>query len=151
MTPRTSIAAILVAAAFAACAGSATTAMAQDAAPTSGLTLTITGISQPQGNMSIGVFDAEGYDSGAATTGANVDVTADTITINFDTLAPGEYGIKLFHDVNGNGKMDTNPFGAPTEPYAFSNNAKGRFGPAKWDAARFTVDEDGTVHIISME
>ncbi len=41
--------------------------------------------------------------------------------------------------MNGNGKMDTNPFGMPVEPYAFSNNAVGNMGPAKWDRARFEV------------
>ena len=153
MTIRTTIPAIILAA-LATLVPASAPATAQDAAsatPSSGLTLTVTGISKTQGRMTIGVFDAEGYETGAATTGAEVDVTAETLTVSFEALAPGEYGIKLFHDVNGNDKMDTNPFGAPTEPYAFSNNAKGRFGPAKWDAARFTVDEDGTVHIISME
>jgi uncharacterized protein (DUF2141 family) len=38
----------------------------------------------------------------------------------------------------------------PTEPFAFSNNAKGRFGPAKWDDARFEVTEDGAVQIITL-
>ena len=35
--------------------------------------------------------------------------------------------------------MDANPFGLPTEPYGFSNNAVGNMGPASWDRARFTV------------
>ena len=35
--------------------------------------------------------------------------------------------------------MDLNPFGIPTEPYAFSNNAIGNMGPARWGQARFTV------------
>ncbi|MNR30585.1 hypothetical protein D3C85_1480510 [compost metagenome] len=54
-------------------------------------------------------------------------------------LPAGAYGMKAFHDVNGNGKMDTNPFGMPSEPFAFSNNAVGNMGPAKWDRARFEV------------
>ena len=47
--------------------------------------------------------------------------------------------MKAYHDVNGDGTMNTNPFGMPTEPYAFSNNAVGNMGPARWDRARFAV------------
>ena len=47
--------------------------------------------------------------------------------------------MKAFHDVNGNGRMDSNPFGMQTEPYAFSNDAKGQRGPAAWADAAFTV------------
>ena len=47
--------------------------------------------------------------------------------------------MKAFHDVNGDGEMNTNPFGMPIEPYAFSNNAVGNMGPARWEQARFTV------------
>ena len=65
-------------------------------------------------------------------------------------LTPGEYGIKLYHDVNGDGEMNTNPFGMPIEPFAFSNNAKGRFGPARWDAARFEVTEEGASQTIAI-
>ena len=65
-------------------------------------------------------------------------------------LAPGEYAVKLYHDVNGDGEMNTNPFGMPIEPFAFSNDAKGRFGPAKWDAAKFTVGSEAVTHTITM-
>ncbi|MEM1357929.1 MAG: DUF2141 domain-containing protein, partial [Bacteroidota bacterium] len=30
---------------------------------------------------------------------------------------PGRYVLAAYHDVNGNGKLDTNLFGAPAEPY----------------------------------
>ena len=37
------------------------------------------------------------------------------------------------------GEMNLNPFGIPSEPYAFSNNAVGNMGPASWERARFAV------------
>jgi len=52
--------------------------------------------------------------------------------------------------VDGNGQMNSNAFGIPSEPYAFSNNAQGTMGPAKWDAAKFIVTADGAVQIISL-
>ena len=52
--------------------------------------------------------------------------------------------MKAFHDVNGDGEMNTNPFGMPIEPYAFSNNAVGNMGPARWSAAHFAVSGETT-------
>ncbi len=71
-----------------------------------------------------------------------VDVAAGQHVAVLHDLPDGDYGLKVFHDVNGNGKMDVNPFGLPIEPYAFSNNAIGNMGPAGWDRARFTVAGD---------
>lgn len=121
------------------------------AEPTTGLTVTIDGIETVSGKISLGVFDETGYESGKAVDGASITVDGSSVTASFEGLAPGEYGVKLFHDVNGNGSMDTNPFGMPIEPYAFSNNAKGRFGPAKWEQAKFVVEVDGTTHAITMQ
>jgi len=118
---------------------------------TTQLTVTIDGIKDVQGTINLGVFDQSGYDGeSGAVNGARITVDADTVTATIEGLAPGTYGIKLYQDVNDNGAMDTNPFGMPTEPYAFSNNAKGRFGPAKWDQAAFEVTADGTTHTITL-
>lgn len=119
-------------------------------ASASELTVNIEGIEKAQGTISMGLFDAETYNGEGAVTGANLIVEGDTVSTVFENLAPGEYAIKLYHDVNDDGEMNTNPFGMPTEPYAFSNDAKGRFGPAKWEAAKFTVEADGTIHTITM-
>lgn len=53
--------------------------------------------------------------------------------------APGEYAIVVVYDKNGNGKLDTGIFRIPKEKIGYSNNAKGKFGPAKWDDTRFMV------------
>jgi uncharacterized protein (DUF2141 family) len=54
---------------------------------------------------------------------------------NFDAPA-GSYAIVAMHDENGNGKLDSNIFGVPTEGYGASKGAQGTFGP-KYDDARF--------------
>lgn len=55
----------------------------------------------------------------------------------FSGVAPGTYAVSVFHDQNNNGKMDTNLIGMPKEGVGASNNAKGHFGPPKFDAASF--------------
>ncbi|MFL9927632.1 DUF2141 domain-containing protein [Herbaspirillum lusitanum] len=60
-------------------------------------------------------------------------------------LPPGRYALKSFADENGNGKLDTNIVGLPTERYGFSNNAKGRMGPPGFDAAAIQLDTDSSI------
>ncbi|MEM8616876.1 MAG: DUF2141 domain-containing protein [Pseudomonadota bacterium] len=115
------------------------------------LTITLEDIKKTKGEVQIGIYDAATYEGGNAVAGTVVAITKASETVTIEGLAPGEYGIKMFHDVNGDGQMNTNPFGMPTEPYAFSNNAKGRFGPAKWEKARFTLTADGATQTIKIK
>lgn len=96
------------------------------------------------GAVMVALYDAATYTGGQPVRSAMVDVASGQHTATFQGLVPGDYAVKSFHDLNGNGRMDTNPFGAPIEPYAFSNNARGNMGPASWDSARFAVSGDTT-------
>ena len=58
---------------------------------------------------------------------------------NITNLPPGEYAIKLYHDENDNGKLDTNFFGIPKEDIGFSNNASARFGAPAYKEVKFQV------------
>lgn len=55
----------------------------------------------------------------------------------FPGIVTGTYAVSVFHDENSNGKMDTNLMGIPREGVGASNNAKGHFGPPRFDAAAF--------------
>ncbi|NJN52817.1 MAG: DUF2141 domain-containing protein [Gammaproteobacteria bacterium] len=73
-----------------------------------------------------------------------------SVTFSTDALPAGEYAIRVMHDVNGNSKLDANFVGMPTEPFGFSNDAAGSFGPPKWDAAKFTLDAGGATQRIRL-
>jgi uncharacterized protein (DUF2141 family) len=93
------------------------------------------------GSVMVVLFSSRaGYDGNQPVASLSVPASSSPVTVTFDGLAPGSYGMKSFHDVDGDGEMDTNPFGMPIEPYAFSNNAVGNMGPASWDRARFNVN-----------
>ncbi|MEQ1780790.1 MAG: DUF2141 domain-containing protein [Hyphomonadaceae bacterium] len=113
------------------------------------LTVTVTNITEHKGALMIAVYDKAGYDADKQAAAGMVPVSSDTASTTFD-LPAGQYGIKMFHDVDGDGKMGTNPFGMPVEPFAFSNNAPAQFGPAKWDAAAFTVEAPATTQTIKL-
>jgi len=114
------------------------------------LTLTVTDIKEHKGALMVAVFDAAGYDADKQVTALMIPVIGDTATASVD-LPAGEYGIKMFHDVDGDGKMSMNPFGMPTEPFAFSNNAPARFGPAVWADAKFKLEAPAAVQTIKLQ
>lgn len=125
-----------------------------ETAPAAGaatLTVTLTDIETPSGVIKLALFAGEdGYDGDTPVRGVNVEVDEAVESVTFEGLETGAYGIKLYHDVNGNDELDTNPFGLPTEPFGFSNDARGRFGPASWDKAAFTLEAGENSHAIKI-
>lgn len=59
------------------------------------------------------------------------------------SVEPGDYAIAIYHDENGNGKMDKRMFGIPKEPYGFSNNFKPVMSAPKFGDCKFSVGNAG--------
>jgi uncharacterized protein (DUF2141 family) len=64
---------------------------------------------------------------------------------------PGAYGLALYHDENGNGKVDKNGLGIPKEGFGFSNNPQIFFSAPSFRRVRFTVTTPGTALRIKMK
>ncbi len=62
-------------------------------------------------------------------------------------LPAGRYALSLFHDENGNGKLDSNVAGIPIERYGFSRDARGRMGAPDFDAAAIELQGDTTITV----
>lgn len=60
------------------------------------------------------------------------------LSVVLKDLPTGPLALSLFQDANANGRVDMNDMGIPTEPYGFSNNAVGNFGPPKFEQALLT-------------
>lgn len=75
---------------------------------------------------------------------------ANSLTIRFDNVEPGEYAIALLHDENEDGKANRALGMAPTEGYGFSRDAPVRMAPPKWDDAVFTVGQGNQRMTIKM-
>lgn len=54
-------------------------------------------------------------------------------------LPKGTYAIGAFYDADANGELTKNIFGAPAEPYGFSNKARSRFRAPRFSEAAFTI------------
>ncbi len=64
---------------------------------------------------------------------AATEVNGNTLEMDLKELPEGVYAVAVYHDLNNNGQIDKNMMGIPTEPYAFSNGAGG-----KWKAPVFS-------------
>lgn len=60
------------------------------------------------------------------------------VSVVLKGLPDGPLAFSLFQDANANGRLDMNAMGIPVEPYGFSNNAAGQFGPPRFEQAVLT-------------
>lgn len=70
-----------------------------------------------------------------------VEVAGRTAACILGGIAPRTYAVRVFHDLNGNGKLDTSRIGWPQEPYGFSNDAPVNAGPPPFKLAAIEVKE----------
>jgi uncharacterized protein (DUF2141 family) len=77
-------------------------------------------------------------------------IDAQTSTCGFDPIPQGTYAVACFHDENGNGKLDRNVLGIPTEGTVASNHARSTFGPPKYEDAKFVFAGQPTELVLRM-
>ena len=123
---------------------------AAPAATADTLNIDVTNIKSATGKVLVALFDANGFAANKSLRGAVAEVTGDTVRVSFEGVAPGTYGVKVYHDVNGNGKLDRNLIGIPSEPYGFSNDAPVRMGPPRWADAAFEYSAGTAVQTITL-
>ena len=107
------------------------------------LTVTFTNIETAQGEVLVSLHNETDLMVGEKIITAK---KPETIVV-FENLKKGKYVIKAFHDINSNRKLDTGTFGIPKEPYGFSNDARGRFGPPDLEDQLFDVKENLEIKI----
>lgn len=64
---------------------------------------------------------------------------SETMTVPLCGLTGGAVALTLYQDVNGNGKLDANAFGVPSEPWGASGKPAGMTGPS-WDGSAVPLD-----------
>jgi len=111
------------------------------------LKITITGIKEVGGNVSVNLFKtSDGFPEDPSKAYLYKTIKADHSkeSVYFMNLSPGIYAFAVLHDENENDEMDKNFLGIPTEGFAFSNNYKPKIkSPAFVDAA-FSVEQKDT-------
>jgi len=125
----------------------------QETADKGDLTIVLKGFENNDGMAMIAVSNSqEDYDTKDEPYRGNESKIVNNATSwTVDNLPFGEYAIKVFHDEDDDGELDTNFIGAPTEDYGFSNDARGTFGPASWEDAKFLFNSSKDTIYIAVE
>ncbi len=80
-----------------------------------------------------------------------IDCTdAPSMTYVFENVEEGTYGFTLYHDENGNGKMDFRTW-IPREPYGFSNNPRAKWSKPSFEKCAFSVNEEDVTIEVNLE
>lgn len=110
-----------------------------NAAPTEfgcDLNVTVANVREPRGFIFAALYTEASWNSGAPMKVARVAATGATADLCL-SAEQGRYAIRLFHDLDGNGKLASSMVGLPQEPYGFSNDAPIQFGPPAFETAAF--------------
>lgn len=113
------------------------------------VTVTINNLLNNDGKVSAALYDEATFMKAAPLATTEATPENKTITLTFENVQPGTYGIITLHDFNENGRMDFEPSGMPKEPYGLSGAGAG-FGPPSWGDAKFTVGEEDITLKIAM-
>ena len=106
------------------------------------LTINITGFKSDEGFAMISVVNSQkDFDEEVSYRKFKSKIKNGCVAQLVENLEFGKYGVKIFHDENENGKIDTRMFGIPVERYGFSNNARGKFGPPKYEEVKFMFEK----------
>lgn len=84
----------------------------------------------------------EAYDTELGCRTMSIEATGPTVRCVFTDVPPGTYAVKVFHDINSDGQLNTSWIGWPQEPYGFSNDAPVNMGPPPFKLAAIKVVPD---------
>lgn len=110
----------------------------------------INNIDNSDGQMLIGLYNSEDSWLNKPAKGMFGEITEGKSEVKFVGVPDGIYAISVFHDEDNNGELETNFFGIPSEDTGSSNDAPARFGPPKWEDAKFEVKGGAIKQIINL-
>lgn len=110
----------------------------------------VANVQSSSGKVYLAIFDEAGWDAYTPVAAKIIPVSDDGVSANFEGLEPGQYAIRIFLDVNGNGELDLGRYRIPVEPYGFSNDAPVMMAPPSWENAVFEVTGEGARQRITL-
>lgn len=113
------------------------------------ISLEVNNVRTSSGTINVAVYDeSEGFlkfdqvykaDSALARKGKT--------ELHITGLPEGEYALAIFHDENGNNKLDTNWLGIPKEDIGFSYGRMKTFGPPQFKECAFRLTNNQKIEI----
>lgn len=119
------------------------------------LLVNVTGVARAGGIVRCALFaESKGFpkdDQYARQVLRVVPDSAGTVRCRFTEVPDGRYAVSVAHDVNGNGTVDTNMVGQPTEPWGTTNAVRPRFRPPRFDEAAISISGDAAQRTITVQ
>ncbi len=118
-------------------------AFSADAEPVDGreTSFRVVGLTAKPSKVYVAVFESDaGFPKSELSTSTKiVTVTENQVVFLLELPRDQAVAIAVFQDLDGNGTLTKNALGIPTEPYGFSNNVRGVFGPPSFKQAAFSI------------
>jgi uncharacterized protein (DUF2141 family) len=106
----------------------------------SSVLIEVSGFKNTRGTLNCRLFTkAADFPDGDGIVTLRVPITGSNTSCSFSIVEPGTYAIAVVHDENGNGKLDKNFVGVPSEGYGVSNNKTYALSAPKWDESTFKL------------
>lgn len=127
----------------------AATLCAAGAASAAAIEVRVQGITEVKGTVRVAICDKATFLKDCAYS-ASAPTQAGETVVTVNDVPPGNWAVLSYQDENDNGKLDRNVLGIPKEPYAFSRDARGRFGPPSFEDAAFVLRDEKAVSYIKL-
>jgi uncharacterized protein (DUF2141 family) len=101
----------------------------------------MTDFDNDSGHVRIGLYKSEGSFLNTTYKATETKILNGKAIARFEDIPDGIYAISCYHDKDDNGSLNMIMGMIPSEPYGTSNNARGFFGPPKWEDAKFEVKD----------
>ncbi len=111
--------------------------------PVNAFEIQIDGLQEGTGLMRIAFYDSEEIylDQQQVTLFHEEQVRAQGSMHIHLQIPTGTYAIAVYHDVNSDKELNKNFLGLPKEPYGFSNNKMGTFGPPSFQESLIAIPQ----------
>jgi uncharacterized protein (DUF2141 family) len=105
------------------------------------LAFAVEGVKSTKGQLIVAVYTSKAtwLDLSRAAKVLKITPRVGSVFAVLEGVPLGECAVAVFHDENGNGKLDMGwfPLPGPIEPSGASNGATSRLGPPGWEEAKF--------------
>ena len=114
------------------------------------LSISIHGTTKSKGKLIVALYRVQDHFPSSKTSFRHQSVHphSGTTPVVFEGLPMDKYAIAAYLDDNNNGKMDKNIFGAPTELYGFSNDARELMSAPSFQKATFHLNKDLKINFL---
>jgi len=120
-------------------------ARAEGVAPSAGcVQLEVHNVRAEQGQLMIAAYGDAASFGKVPLVATRMRAGAETMSFAVCGLSGSSVALTLFQDLNGNGKLDANAFGVPSEPWGASGKSAAMTAPS-WDSSAVALDRSTVV------